>query len=64
MCEGTVASKSKVHVVIGHSTMMAELLFFGVLDGAGEPPEQALAGLTRRISALAMKACRLASAQT
>jgi selenocysteine-specific elongation factor len=53
-----VASKSKVHVVVGHTTVMAELLFFGVADGAGEPPEQALAGLTRRIGSLALKARR------
>ena len=61
---GTVATKTKVHVVVGHATVMAELLFFGVPDGAGEPPEQALAGLTRRIGTLAMKARRPAAART
>lgn len=56
---GTVASKTKVHVTIGHATVMAELLFFGVPDGDGEPPEHALEGLTRRIGSLAVKARRL-----
>ena len=55
---GRVASKTKIHVTIGHATVMADLLFFGVPDGDGEPAEQALEGLTRRIGSLAVKARR------
>jgi len=47
-----------VHVTVGHATVMAELLFFGVPDGAGEPADRALDGLMRRISSLTVKARR------
>ncbi len=45
-------------MTVGHATVMAELLFFGVPDGAGEPADRALDGLMRRISSLTVKARR------
>ena len=52
---GTVMSKTKVHVTIGHATVMAELLVFGVPNRDGDSAQQALEGLTRRIGSLAVK---------
>lgn len=52
---GDVRSKAKIHVTIGHSTVMAEITLLGVPDGHGEPPAEALRNLTQRIGKLAVK---------
>ena len=52
---GDVRSKAKIHVTIGHTTVMAELMFLGAQDGAGEPSAEALRNLTQRIGRLAVK---------
>lgn len=52
---GEVRSRQRLHVTVGHATMMAEIQFFGLPDGEGEAPAAALQGITSRIGALAEK---------
>lgn len=51
---GRVASKAKFHVSIGHSTVMAEALAFGLPDGQGVPPDQALQMMLDNLNALSL----------
>ncbi|PSC71534.1 Selenocysteine-specific elongation factor [Micractinium conductrix] len=53
---GELRSRSKMHVTVGHATVMADLLFFGLPDGEGEAPEAALAGMQARLAALSLPA--------
>lgn len=52
---GDVRTKQRLHVSVGHATVMADLLFFGLPDGQGESPATALQNITSRIGALAAK---------
>ena len=52
---GDVRSKQRLHVTVGHATVMADLHFFGLPEGEGQPPANALQAITSRIGALAVK---------
>lgn len=52
---GDVRSKQKLHVTIGHVTVMTEIQFFGLPDGCGEAPAAALQAMTSRVGALSAK---------
>lgn len=52
---GEVRSKQKLHVTVGHTTVMAEIQFFGLPDGEGEPPTTALQKSASRIGDIAQK---------
>ena len=41
---GKVSSKSKLHVIVGHQTVMADLTFFGLPSGKGWSAEGRLGG--------------------
>ncbi|GFR43158.1 hypothetical protein Agub_g4205 [Astrephomene gubernaculifera] len=49
---GRVPSRSKFHVTVGHSTLMAHLTFFGTPDGNGLPPAAALAAMMGNLAAM------------
>lgn len=40
---GEVRTKQRLHVSVGHTTVMADLTVFGLPDGAKEPPAAAAA---------------------
>lgn len=44
----------QVHVSLGHTTVLAEPLFFGVPDGCGDSPAAALRSVLDRIGQLAI----------
>jgi selenocysteine-specific elongation factor len=48
-----VASKAKLHVSVGHATVMAEPLFFGLQDGQGVGKEAAVQQLLANLQQLA-----------
>lgn len=52
---GPVKSRQKLHATVGHVTVMAEMHFFGLPEGEGEPGGNALQAITSRIGALSMK---------
>lgn len=52
---GSVKSKQKLHATVGHVTVMAEMQFFGLPDGEGEPHAAALQAITSRIGTLSAK---------
>ena len=52
---GDLKSRQKLHVTVGHVTVMAEMEFFGLPDGEGEPRGNALQAITSRIGALSAK---------
>ena len=52
---GELKSKQKLHVTVGHMTVMAEMQFFGLPDGEGEPHAAALQAITSRIGTLSTK---------
>ncbi|GLC39063.1 hypothetical protein PLESTB_001289600 [Pleodorina starrii] len=51
---GRVPSRAKFHVAVGHSTVMAEMTFFGTTDGEGGSRETALAALVANLNAMAL----------
>ncbi|KAK9906478.1 hypothetical protein WJX75_002571 [Coccomyxa subellipsoidea] len=51
---GALPSKSKVHVSLGHSTVMAEVMYFGTPDGSGHEPAAVLHSVLDRIGQLAL----------
>lgn len=53
---GSVDSKSRVHVTVGHHTVMARVQLFGVADAEGQDPQKALQALVQRTGQLALKA--------
>ena len=61
---GDVRSKQRLHATVGHVTVMAEMQFFGLPDGEGEPRAKALQGITSRIGALSTKARPLSQYQS
>ena len=58
---GSLPSRSKFHITVGHSTVMGETQFFGVPDGQGQPPAAALPALIKRVGQLATKVSSLGS---
>jgi selenocysteine-specific elongation factor len=50
---GQVASKAKLHISVGHATVMAELLFFGLQDGLGVDKAAAMQQLLANLQQLA-----------
>ncbi len=50
---GRVPSKAKFHVSVGHSTVMADLTFFGLPDGAGTARGAALSAMIANLTAMA-----------
>ncbi|CAL8462357.1 g1890 [Coccomyxa elongata] len=51
---GTLPSKGRVHVSLGHCTLMAEVTYFGTPDGSGHEPAAALRLVLDRIGQLAL----------
>ena len=49
---GQMPSRLKVHVTIGHQTVMGEIQFFGLPDGAGMPQRDALHAVMARMDLL------------
>eukprot|EP00887_Chlorella_sp_A99_P002875 scaffold6.g2875.t1 len=60
---GDVKSRAKMHVTVGPSTVMAELLVFGLPDGQGVPRATALDALVTRVGALGLQETAAAAAQ-
>lgn len=58
---GEVLSKSRLHISVGHMTVMADLSFFGVPDGEGDVSSGAgaggLDGALARLQQLTHKVC-------
>ncbi|CAD7700999.1 unnamed protein product [Ostreobium quekettii] len=52
---GSVKSKSKFHVTVGHSTVMATVRFFSTVAGAMGSEEEAVNALLQRLSHLSLK---------
>ncbi|KAK9818119.1 hypothetical protein WJX72_007434 [[Myrmecia] bisecta] len=52
---GKVLSKAKLHLTVGHATVMGEAQFFGVPDEEGQNPALALQSLVKRVGQLALK---------
>jgi len=50
-----VRTKQKLHVTVGHVTVMAELHFWGVPESQGVPRSSALQAMTCRIGALSAR---------
>lgn len=46
---GPVRSRTKVHISVGHATVMGEVQFFGLPDGEGSDPAAALQLAAKRI---------------
>ncbi|KAG2430703.1 hypothetical protein HYH02_013699 [Chlamydomonas schloesseri] len=57
---GRVPSRAKFHVSVGHSTVMAEMTFFGLPDGEGVPRDTALAAMIANLNAMALSATPMA----
>ena len=57
-CVWQVRSKQKLHVTVGHVTVMADIQLFGLPDGEGEPAAEAIQAISSRIGRLALKVCR------
>ena len=49
---GQMPSRLKVHVTIGHQTVMGEIQFFGLPDAAGVPQRDALSAVMTRMDLL------------
>ena len=52
---GQMPSRLKVHVTIGHQTVMGEILFFGLPDGAGVPQSHAFHAVMARMDLLTLQ---------
>lgn len=48
-------TSAQVHVSLGHSTVMAEVMYFGTPDGSGHEPAAALHSVLNRLGQLALK---------
>lgn len=48
---------AQLHVTLGHTTVLAEALFFGTPEGSGEDPAQALSSMIARIGSLSLNVC-------
>ncbi|PNW81764.1 hypothetical protein CHLRE_06g259200v5 [Chlamydomonas reinhardtii] len=57
---GRVPSRAKFHVSVGHSTVMAEMTFFGLPDGEGVPRDTALAAMIANLNAMALSTTPMA----
>ena len=53
-CKRNPCSMAQVHVTLGHSTVVAEALYFGTPDGTGQEPAAALSAMIGRIGQLAL----------
>lgn len=53
---------AQVHVTLGHSTVVAEALYFGMPDGCGQEPAVALSAMIGRIGQLALNVSAFAPA--
>ena len=56
MATGSVRSRQKVHVTIGHQTVMAQPIFFGVPDGEGGGQETLLKNMFQHVGKHAVHA--------
>ena len=52
---GHMPSKLKVHVTVGHQTVMGEVQFFGLPDGAGNRTQEGVESIMSRMDALTVK---------
>ncbi|KAG2492709.1 hypothetical protein HYH03_009122 [Edaphochlamys debaryana] len=57
---GRVPSRAKFHVTVGHSTVMAEMTFFGTPEGEGLPRDAALAAMIANLNAMSLAATPMA----
>jgi hypothetical protein len=54
-CRGwACCDAAQLHVTLGHTTVLAEALYFGTPEGAGEDPAQALSSMVARIGSLSL----------
>lgn len=54
-------TSAQVHVSLGHSTVMAEVMYFGTPDGSGHEPAAALHSVLDRIGQLALNVSSISS---
>ncbi len=52
---GHMPSRLKVHVTIGHQTVMGDIQFFGLPDGVGGQPDEGLQSIMSRMDTLTTK---------
>ena len=54
---GHMPSKLKVHVTVGHQTVMGEVQFFGLPDNVGSQSQAGLNAVMSRMDTLTVKVC-------